>query len=116
MGGVGGEPALGGEHPGDALGAGVQHVGDPVQLGDAVPLVPGARVAGAEAFGGLGEVGERGGEPVGLAYGEQDGGDDGEQRDRADDQQGAADLAGHRGAGLLDGDGLALLALWRWTG
>ena len=51
------------------------------------------------------------GQPVGLAYGEQHGGDDREQRDRADDQQGAADLAGDRGAGLLDGDRLALLAV-----
>ena len=50
--GVGGEPALGREHPGDPLGAGVDHLGDPVQLGDAVAAVPRPRVAGAEALGG----------------------------------------------------------------
>ena len=71
VGGVRGEAPLGGQHPGDPLGGGVQDVGDPVQLGHPVPLVARARVAGAEPFGGLGEVGERGGEPVGLAYGEE---------------------------------------------
>ena len=93
VGGVGGQPPLGGQHPGDALGAGVQHVGDPVQLRDAVAAVARARVAGAEPLGGLGEVGERRGEPVGLADGEEHGGDDREQRHRQDDQQRAADLA-----------------------
>lgn len=53
----------------------------------------------------------RGGEAVGLAYGEDDGGDDGEQGDRRDDQQRAADLAADRRTGLLDRDDLVLLAL-----
>ncbi len=110
VGGVGGKAPLGGQHPGDPLGGGVQDVGDAVQLGDAVPLVPRARVPGAEAFGGLGEVGERGGETVGLPDRQQYGGDHGEQRHQTDDQQGPADLPGHRGPGLLDEDGLALLA------
>ena len=37
---------------------------------------------GAEPFRGLGEVGERGGQPVGLPYGEQHGGDDRQQGHR----------------------------------
>ncbi|CAO0835424.1 hypothetical protein SMICM17S_10401 [Streptomyces microflavus] len=44
---------------GDGVGRGVQDVGDPVQFGHSVPLVARAGVPGAEAFGGLGEVGER---------------------------------------------------------
>lgn len=100
---------FGGQHPGDPLGRGVQDIGDPVQLGHPVPLVARAGIPGAEAFGGLGEVGERGGQPVRLAYGEQHGRDDRQQRHRADDQEGAPDLAGDGRAGLLDGDGLALL-------
>ncbi|CAM5635895.1 hypothetical protein SMICM304S_04119 [Streptomyces microflavus] len=107
--GVRGEAPLGGQHPGDPLGGRVQDVGDPVQLGHPVPLVARAGVAGAEAFGGLGEVGEGGGEPVGLAYGEEHRRDDREQRHRADDQERAPDLAGDGRAGLLDGDLLALL-------
>lgn len=109
--GVGGQAPLGGQHAGDPLGAGVEDVRDAVQLGHPVAAVAGAGVARAEALRGGGEVGERGREPVGLAHGEQDRGDDGEQRHPGDDQQGAADLAGDGGARLLDGDRLALLAL-----
>lgn len=110
MRGVRGQAPLGGQHPPDPLGAGVQYVGDAVELGDPVPLVPGARVARPEPLRRLGEVGERGGQPVRLAYGEQDGRHDGQQRHRADHREGPPDLLGDRGAGLLDGDDLALFA------
>ncbi len=107
VGGVGGEAPLGGEHPGDPLGADVEHLGHPVEFGHAVPAVARTGVAGAEPFGGLGEVGERPGEALGLPDGEGDGRLDGEQRDDAEQQQHVGDLVVDGRPGLLDDHRLA---------
>ena len=89
---------------GERGGGGVEHVGDPVELGDAVPARGGAEVARAEPGRPVGHAGERLGEPP-----RRDGGDDRARRHRHQhqqqhDQRGLDLLGEHRRARLLQGD------------
>ncbi len=79
MGGVGGELPLAGEQVGDAGGAAVEHLGHPVQFGDAVAVFARPRVPGAQPVGDLRQVLEGQGQPArlhhGQAHGHRQGGD-----------------------------------------
>jgi hypothetical protein len=89
MRGVSGEVPLGGQQVGDPPRRAVQPLGQPVELGHAVPAAQWARVADAEPVGRAGQFFQRPGQPPGLQHGQRHRHRQGGQRKPADQGEGS---------------------------